>query len=50
MVGLAATRSVYANWFHINVYDLNQLVTTLISSAVCPESYTVALTIIYFFE
>ena len=50
MVGLAATRSVYENWFHVNIYDLNQLVTALIGSAVCPESYTVSLIVIFLFE
>ena len=38
MVGLAATSLIYAKWFRINNYYINQLVTTLIGSAVCPES------------
>ena len=43
MVGLAATSSVYENLFHINVYNLNQLVTALIGSTVCTELYTISL-------
>ena len=39
MVGLAATSLIYEKWFRINNYYINQLVTTLIGSAVCPESY-----------
>ena len=39
MVGLAATSLIYDKWFPINNYYINQLVTTLIGSAVCPESY-----------
>ena len=34
MVGLAATSSVYEKLFHNNYYNLNQLVTALIGSAV----------------
>ncbi len=36
MVGLAATSLIYEKWFRINNYYINQLVTTLIGSAVCP--------------
>ena len=39
-IGLAATSLIYEKWFRINIYYINQLVTTLIGSAVCPEYRT----------
>ena len=41
MVGLAATTLIYEKWFHNNNHYLNQLVTALIGSAVCPESHII---------
>ena len=41
MVGLAATSLIYEKLFHNNNYYIKQLVTALIGSAVCPESYMI---------
>jgi len=38
LVGLAATSLIYEKWFHNNNYYLYHLVTSIIGSAVCPES------------
>ena len=43
MVWLAATSLIYEKWFHNNNYYLYQLVTALIGSAVCPETYIIQL-------
>ena len=48
MVGLAATSLIYEKFFHNNNYYLNQLVTALIGSAVCPESYMILQSIVIF--
>ena len=41
MEGLAATSLIYEKRFNNNYYYLYQLVTALIGSAVCPESYII---------
>ena len=41
MVGFAATTLIHEKWFRINNYYINQMVTTLIGSAVYPESYMI---------
>ena len=46
-VGLAATRLIHEKWFRINNYYINQMVTTLFGSAVCPESYMIWLIVTF---
>ena len=50
MVGLAATSLIYEKWFQNNNYYLYQLVTALIGSAVCPESYIIHIIDCYIFS